>query len=355
MAFDVVIQVNGQPDAELIASSALVEVCECIGEPTTYRIEFPLTSVDNDFPLLRDGRVGPGAELSIATAREQQLEVLCVGQVYGQRVHLEHNVDGSRVFVLGGDKTFEMDRAIVQKVWTGVKVSDAISSILSPYVDKVSVDGIKTQYDEKSHELVQCETDLRFLRRLARRYGCWFRVATDQHEVTTAYFQRPVLSGSPAATLVINQGPDDSQLDQLDIEWDIERPSVAQGDQLPLRSKSAFSGDLDKSPLAPLGAIPFGDVATNQKEVRVVAPMDDAGDFKARSEAALIDAGWFVRARGVVTARSLKAVLHAHSVVQLKGAGSRHSGKYVVASVRHVFDVDNHKMHFELIRNAWEA
>jgi hypothetical protein len=355
MAFDVIIQVDGENDADLISSSALVEVHECIGQPTTYSIELPLTTVDSDYPLLVDGRVGASSELTIAAAVNDKADVLCIGQVYGQRIHLEHNVDGSRVFVLGGDKTFEMDREVVKKVWTGVKVSDAISSILTPYVDTVTVDPLDTKYDDKSHELVQCETDLRFLRRLARRYGCWFRLASDSDAITTAYFQRPALDGDPVATIGINQGPDASHLDELELEWDVERPAVVKGDQLPLRSASVFTGDLDASPLTPLGAIAFKDIATNAKEVRLVAPIDEAGDFKARSEAALIDGGWFVRARGTVTARSLKSVLHAHSVVQLNGVGTRHSGKYVVASVRHVFDTDNHKMHFELIRNAWEA
>lgn len=356
MAFDIIIQVDGQTDADLIASAASVEVSERIGEPTTFRVEFPLVEKEGDFPLLRDGRVGAGSELTIATAIDGTPDVLCKGQVYGQKIHLEHGVRKSRVQVLGGDTTMEMDRTIVQKVWTGVKVSDAISSILSPYVDGVKVDTIETKHDDKSHELIQADTDLRFVRRLARRYGHWFRVATDKDAKTTAYFQRPALDGAPTVALAINMG-NDSTLDDLEIEWDVERPSNAQGDQIGLRSKAAIAGALDRSPLAPLGTLGFGDVAmATRKDVRVVAPLDDAGDFKARSEAALIDGGWFVRARGSAVARGLKAVLHTHSVVQLKGAGSRYSGKYVVGAVRHIFDAgNNHLMRFELIRNAWEA
>jgi hypothetical protein len=41
--------------------------------------------------------------------------------------------------------------------------------------------------------------------------------------------------------------------------------------------------------------------------------------------------------------------------VKLNGAGSRYSGNYVVAGVRHVFDTDDHTMYFDLIRNGWEA
>jgi hypothetical protein len=354
MAFDIVILVDGEADDELIGAAGNVEVCERIGEPTTYQIELSLTDKDSDFPYLLDDRLGAGSELTIATSLDDEFDVLCKGQVYGQRISLQHNVTDSRLLVLGGDKTLEMDRTIVKKVWTGVKVSDAVSSILSPYVDSVTVDTIDTKHDDKSHELVQVETDLRFLRRLARRYGHWFHVVTDAEDTTTAYFQRPALDGDPVATLKINADKD-TNIDTIEIEWDVERPAVVQGDQLPLRSKESFSGDLDKSPLTLLGTVGFSDVASNKKEVRVVAPLDDAGDFKPRSEAALIEGAWFTRAKGSAVTRALKAVLHTHTVVQLNGAGTRHSGKYVVSAVRHLIDSDNHTMHFELIRNAWEA
>ncbi|TMQ12983.1 MAG: hypothetical protein E6J90_29460 [Deltaproteobacteria bacterium] len=354
MAFDIIIQVDGASDDELIAGAATVEVCERIGEPTTYQLEFALTDKDGDFPYLVDARLGAGSELTIATSVDDQFDVLCKGQVYGQRIYLEHNVTDSRLLVLGGDKTFEMDRTIVKKVWTGVKVSDAISSILSPYVDSATVDPIATKYDDKSHELVQVETDLRFVRRLARRYGHWFRVATDANARTTAYFQRPALDGDPVATLKINAATD-TNIDAIEIEWDVERPAVVTGDQLPLRGKDAFAGDLDRSPLTPLGSLAFFDIATNRKQLRVVAPLDDAGDFTPRSEAALIEGAWFTRAKGRAAVRVLKAVLHTHTVIALNGAGTRHSGKYVVSAVRHVIDAENHTMHFELIRNAWEA
>jgi hypothetical protein len=354
MAFDVIIQVGGSTDDDLISSSTMVEVHECIGEPTTYRIEVPLIDEDGDFPLLLDGRVAVGSDITIATGVNDNADVLCIGQVYGQKILLQDGVRDSRVQVIGGDRMFEMDRAIVNKVWTGVKVSDAISSILQPYVDSVTVDTIDTKHDDKSHELVQVDTDLRFVRRLARRYGHWFRIAADKDARTTAYFQRPALDGDPVATLTIN-AKNDSTITELEIEWDVERPAAVKGSQLPLRSKSVFTGDLDRSPLTPLGPVAFADIATNKKEVRLIAPMDDAGDFKPRSEAALIEGGWFVRARGQVSARALGAVLHAHTVVKLNGAGTRYSGNYVVGAVRHVFDEDDHTMHFELIRNAWEA
>jgi hypothetical protein len=39
--------------------------------------------------------------------------------------------------------------------------------------------------------------------------------------------------------------------------------------------------------------------------------------------------------------------------VTLTGAGSRHSGKYLVARVSHQIDATDHVMEAELIRNGW--
>ena len=45
--------------------------------------------------------------------------------------------------------------------------------------------------------------------------------------------------------------------------------------------------------------------------------------------------------------------MRAHTVVELQGAGIRHSGKYFVGGVRHTIDADRHRMELELLRNAW--
>ena len=107
-------------------------------------------------------------------------------------------------------------------------------------------------------------------------------------------------------------------------------------------------------PLTSLGTQALADVAP-VRQAAIVAPVDAVGDLQARAEAALIEGGWFIRARGTTNARALGAVLRAHTLVAVDGLGRRHSGGYVVASVRHVIDGDGHVMDFELVRNAWEA
>jgi uncharacterized protein involved in type VI secretion and phage assembly len=352
MTANLAILAAGADAADLAASAVRVEVCERIGEPTTYRLQFQLQEADGDFPLLADGRLGPGAELTIGTHVGEVDHVLVQGQVHGQRLQFRHGAQDSWVEVQGGDKAFELDREVKAKIWSDVTVSDAISSILSAYGVTADVEAIATSHPEAGHTLVQRDSDLRFVRRLARRYGHWFWFSTDAAGVTTAHIKRPALSGPAAATLTINM--DAPSLAELELEWDVERPGAAIGKQVGLTDLATIDGQVARSPLTSLGTQALADVAP-ARQAAIVAPVDVVGDLQARAEAALIEGGWFIRARGTTNARALGAVLRAHSLVAVDGLGRRHSGGYVVASVRHLIDGDGHVMDFELVRNAWEA
>jgi hypothetical protein len=80
--------------------------------------------------------------------------------------------------------------------------------------------------------------------------------------------------------------------------------------------------------------------------------VDDAGELQQRARALLRESGFFARCTGEVDVAALKAVLRVGTVVQIEGAGSLHSGKYLVWSVRHTITADSHRMGFVLVRNA---
>ena len=67
----------------------------------------------------------------------------------------------------------------------------------------------------------------------------------------------------------------------------------------------------------------------------------------------IIEASWFIRATCQTSLDRLASVVRAHSVVEIQGAGKRHSGKYFVSAVRHTIDPAMHRMDLELVRNAW--
>jgi phage protein D len=348
----VAIAVGGVTDAELGAAT-LVEVHERAGAPTTFRLRFEADIGQGDLPQLVDPRRGPGSVLSVLLPLGGVTHCLVKGPVHGQRVHLEHGGDGSYFEVKGADRSSEMDREARSEVWDGVVDSDVVSTIATRYGFQADVEATPATRAEAKHTLVQRASDLRFVQRLARRNGSLFWISADGAGVETAHFRRPPLGGSPSATLEINRA--NPGVNALDLRWDVERPTSFEARQLELESKGDIDGSVSQSPLTALAAKDLAAITADTRSALLDLPADEAGDLRARSEGALIDASWFVRATCEARLDAVGALVRAHSVVELKGAGSRHSGRYFVASVRHTIDATQHRMELELTRNAWEA
>src|SRR5262245_57795070 len=170
-----------------------VEVHERLGEPTTFRVNYAVDIGDPDMTLLSSGHLGPGAEIAVAVAVEQERHVLVKGPVHGQRIRLVHGGSGSWLDVCGSDKSVEMDRELRGAVWDGVRSSDVVRTIVARYGLHADVEDTRDEHQERKHTLVQVDTDLRFIRRLARWYGYLFWVTTDPGGASTAHFRRPPL------------------------------------------------------------------------------------------------------------------------------------------------------------------
>jgi phage protein D len=344
------IKVGGAADAEF-AQGAVVEVYERIGEPTTFSLRYQVDIHDQDLPRLRDARLEPGSEIQVLAVSGGAADCLVKGPVHSQKIRLLHGGTGSYVDVIGADTSVTMDREARSKVWDAVRDSDVVTQILATYGLEPDAANTAATHAEEKHTLVQRDSDLRFVRRLARRNGYLFWLTADPSGIQTAHFRRPPLDGAPAAKLAINL--DKPTVNTLEIAWDVERPTSAQAMQLNLADKSDIDGSAPKSPLKLLGDKSLADITRDTRSVLVAAPVDDVGDLRSRGEAALVESDFFVRVTGETSPHALGAVLHAHTVVELQGAGRRHSGPYFVASVRHTIDALTHRMEFELARNGW--
>jgi phage protein D len=350
MGLGIAIAVGGTPDSELAGASS-VEVHQQAGEPTTFTLRYDVDVIDEDLPLLADGRLDPGAELSVLVPVESEQFCLVQGLVHAQQIHLQDGGAGSWVEVRGSDSSLRMDRESKATVWSDVADSDVVTTIVGQYGFAPDVETTSGQHTEDRHTLVQRDTDLRFVRRLARRTGRLFWVTSDGLGTETAHFKRPPVDDATAATLAINQSP--PAIATLDIQWDVEQPTAAQATQLDLRSESNLDGAVDRSPLTALGTDAFADIVDEARSTHLAVPADDSGEVSARAEGALIEAGWFLRATCQTSLEALGTVLRPTQVVEITGAGSRHSGKYFVESVRHVIDASSHRMELELVRNGW--
>lgn len=352
MGLGIAIRVDNAPD-ELVTGAGLVEVMESVGKPTTYRLEYNLDSAEGDFVLLKESKLGPGSELSVIAPSAGATECLVKGPVYGQQIHFEQGGSGSSLVVLGADSLIKLDREDKVVAWNDLTDSAAVSAILSQASFVPDVEATNAGHFELKHTLIQRETDLAFVQKLARRNGSLFWLSCDDLGVETAHFKRPVLAGAPACELVINLTEPRSNVMSLEISWDVERPTKADAAELDLNNKSQISGTVETSPLTPLGGSGLGDIVPEPRAAHLQAPVDDSGDLTARSEAAVIEGSFFVRATGTTTLSALGKVMRSHTLVNLRGVGSRHSGIWFCSSVRHSIDQTEHRMEFDLIRNGW--
>jgi phage protein D len=349
MEFSVSIKVNGSRVPEL--TGANVEVIEKMGATTQFKLFFEIDIETDDLPFLVDGRLDAGSEITLLVNWDGRDVCLVKGLVRGQRIHLQRGGQGSLLEVIGADTSIKMDRVSKTTEWPDVTDSETVKSILKSYDYTPDVQSTAANHSIKKHSLVQRATDLRFVRRLATRNGFLFWVSSDEQGNETAHFRRPSLSDDPSAELDINSAS--YNIEQMDIEWDVERPTSVEVTQLNLNDKRVIDGSVAGTPQVALGAENLAAITGDTRSTYLTAPADDGGDLVARGEGVLIEMDWFIRASCTTTLEALGNIVRAHTLVNVSGAGSRYSGKYFVSAVRHEISKEQYRMGIELIRNAW--
>ena len=352
MASGLAVLVDGAFDAELSQASSF-EIHERAGQPTRYAVRWPLVASQGDLPLAADPRIAPGATISLRYQERDRAHVLVEGPVTGHSLQLTHGGDGAWLEAIGADSSVTMDREVRSQVWADGSDSDSVRAILARYGMTADVEATDGLHAADKHALVQRDSDLRFVQRLARRNGFLFWITHEATGQATGHFRRPPLDAAAPGRLVINQDP--PNVHALAIQFDVERPTTVEGRQLDLNSKQVIDAASAVAPLEPLGAMTLRSLTGDTRSVHVSAPVDDAGDLGARGAAALGEAAWFIRARCESNRAALGVVLRAHTVVEVAGAGRRHSGRYFVAAVMHLVDSGGHRMAIELVRNGWEG
>ncbi len=352
MGLGIQIAVGGTPD-DTMSEAVLVEVQERMGERTTYKLRYDIDIAEDDFVMLSDNRSGPDSELAVLVPIDGKTVWLVRGPVIGHQIKFVHGGAGSYVEVQGADTSIAMDRETKTMLWPDVTDSDAVSTILGQYKYKPDVEATTAGHFEEKHTLVQRDSDWRFVKRLARRNGSLFWVDWDETGAETAHFRRPEVVLEPSRDLDINL--ETNHTDTLTLSWDTERPTSVVASQVNLNDKSTIEGAVTESPLAPMGDVPLSGILTAPRSVPVTIPVDDVGDLQARGQAALIDAGWFIRGNCQTSVKAVNGIVRPYTVVNVRGVGKRHSGHYYVAAVRHTIDPAGHQMELELVRNAWGA
>jgi len=327
--------------------------------PGAFSITLPINrSTSGDYDLVNDTRLAPLTNLCItADAGDGNTQCLIDGYVLAQTAHLDTGTANSTLKVWGQDATWLMNTTENVKEWVDVTDGAVANSIFGDYgftPDDANLSDDSPSHTSDGHSLMQRATDAQFLRRLARRNGKLFRVfCTDTPGQRTGFFARPSLDGDPAATLTLNDATA-ATVDAVDISWDVMRPSATVAFQKLFTDsdQDGAGGTTSDSGLDALEARGLADFSGTTVTSLLTATVDDGDELTERAQAVLIESGWFVRCQGTADVNRLKSILRAGSVVELAAAGSLHSGKYLVWSVRHKITAEKHTMEFVLVRNA---
>ncbi|NOG51763.1 MAG: hypothetical protein HND48_21790 [Chloroflexi bacterium] len=353
MAFGVAIVADGARADDLM-DLALVEVHEQVGQPTTYYLRYAVHNVDGDLAPLKEPRLGPGADLAVFQRAPGFYECLVRGPVFSHQIHLTHGVEGSTLEVVGADGSIKMDREVKLTQWAdNTADSDAVSMIAANYGLAPFVESTNTRHMESRRTLIQHDTDLNFVRMLARRNGYHFWVRCDDLLIDSAYFKPPVLDDPNAPLLRINI--DEPNMDSFDITWDVERPTSVVASSWDGAAKQVIDGSGVPPPSTFSGDVPLTSIASETRSTSVLAAVSDAGDLMGRASGVLMESAWFVQASCKVSAQRLGRIIRTHSVVNVDSVGTRYSGSYYVAGVRHVIHESDHEMYLTLVRNGWKS
>ncbi len=327
--------------------------------PGAFELTLPINRTSSgDYDLMGDSRLAPLSNISItAQASDGTTHCLMDGYVLAQNVHLDTGTSASKVKVWGQDATWLMNTTEQVKEWADVTDGAVANTIFGNYgvtPDSNNLTNDSPSHTSDGHTLMQRATDAQFLRMLARRNGKLFRVyCTDTPGQRTGTFARPDLSGDAVVTLTLNDATA-ATIGAVDISWDVMRPTstVAMQGLFTSSDQDGAGGTQSDSGLDPLEAQSLAAFAGTTVTSVLTATVDDGQELTERAQSVLMEAGWFVRCTGQADVARLGSILRAGTVTQLDAAGSLHSGKYFVWSVRHKITAEKHTMDLVLLRNA---
>jgi phage protein D len=279
----------------------------------------------------------PDATETIIDGYVTQVELFLSGQ---QPPYLE---------VSGMDATALMDLEEKQAAWPDKKDHEIAQAIFGSYGLSHEVEDTVERHGEAVSTVLQTETDIRFLRRLAARNGFECHV-----KGATGFFRGPNLQEPPQRTLALSSGTD-ANLVQLQVRVDgapATAPEIRRVDPV---EKQEETRRLTDTPRRKLGSQTLaalrGGLPDGRQLLRNQVPASPT-EMESRLRGAYEPASRFLTLEGEVDSRAYGAALRAGRLVTVKGVGQHYSGLWYVSRVRHAFTADGYTQRFEAYRNG---
>lgn len=347
----ITLSINGKKQDDLIPDLVRMEVEEDVDAASVFRVELALNAErDGSWRYIDEERFALWNRLSIeAGYPESGVETLIDGYITHVNINLSNDAQESTLEISGMDASALMDLEEKQLAWANKKDSEIAQQIFLSYGLSYEVEDTVVRLQDTVATILQTESDIRFLRRLAARNGFECTI-----QGSKGYFRSPTLELPPQKILAIQFGGE-TNLTGLRFRED----GTAAGD-LTIRRIDPFEKQeaketMTESPRRKLGDKGLTDLQSSARKGHLLLKNQIAAsseEMRGRLREGYRGGDRFVHAEGEIDARIYGAVLRSKRLVTIKGAGERWSGLYYVTRVRHLFTLDGYTQHFAGARNG---
>ncbi len=319
-----------------------------------FRIYFSvLVHGDGAWPIVDDQRLRIWKPVTIRADFDAASEELISGYITHVKPGFDRDPASCCLELWGMDAGVLMDRHEQLRDWPDQTDSAIAAAIFELHQLTPEVDETEVVREAAVSTVIQRETDMQFLDRLARRNGFECFV-----EAGTGYFRAPQLDQEPQPVLAAHFG-DETTLVCFSAEVDALAPvnvSMFQIDRMEKEVLGAAAEASDQEALSAEG--PPALLGAGMEPGRVFVGMNaatNAAEMSVLCQGLFHRAEWLVKAGGEVLGNRYGHVLKPRRTVTIKGVGETHSGVYYVSQVTHTFTADGYVQRFRAQRNGLTA
>jgi phage protein D len=339
--------------APLVDAVQEITIDASIEEASVLRVRFGITkSTIGEWSILDIDPFRPLLPLGVRIQHGiHPPEAVVNGFVTDHHVTYADTPGNSSLEVTAMDATFVMNMTEKVMPWPNMPDAAIAAAIFGQNAVIPKVDPTAPVLVEPEGTTTQRGTDIRFLRRLARRNGFDCYVQPEPLSgLDVGYFGSRSLVGLPQAVLNVSFGGD-TNVSAFNVRYELAKPTMAIATQLDTTTKTPQPGPAPASLLPPLGLEP---TLLRELPPGMVRPtgtgVTHAGDLQKAAQGIVDRSTWAVACEGTVGADV--GVLRPGGLVAIRGAGRLYNGNWFVTRVRHTLGAGRYEQHFEAVRNA---
>ena len=345
------IEIEGDEVGELYQDLITLEVELDDELAALFRLQLAIQQQqDGSWTYLDDERFMVWKTVTISAGFASGAEELISGYITHVKPSFDPDPARCTLDIWGMDASVLMDQQEKLKDWPDKKDSDIASEIFSLYGFTPEVEDTAVIHDQAVSTIIQRETDMQFLKRLALRNGFECYV-----ESTTGFFRTPQIDATSQPVLAVHFG-DETNINRFSVEVNALTPANVAMFQIDRASKEVLDATVEISQQTALGQSGPADLLAAGVDPGLVvvgqAVATGRPEMEALCQGLYHQGEWFVTGEGEIAANQYGNVLKPRGTVTIKGVGATYSGIYYVIHVTHSFTADGYTQLFRVKRNG---